>query len=75
MMFDMVSSPLHVCGYGNHLRWSYNLCYTGVDVGVDASGDAVADLDQKYWRGQSNIILRLLDSIISIMLQKMAFLT
>jgi len=25
----------------------------------------VLDLDQKYWRGQSNIILRSLDSIIS----------
>jgi len=31
----VVSSPLHVCGYGFHLRWSYNLCYTRVDGDVD----------------------------------------
>jgi len=36
----MVSSPFHVYGYGLHLRWSYNLCYMGVDVDADASGDA-----------------------------------
>jgi len=37
--------------------------------------EPVADLDRKYWRSQNNIILRLLDSIISIMLQKMVSLT
>jgi len=35
----------------------------------------VADLDQKRRRGQNNIILRSLDSIISIMLQKIISLT
>jgi len=35
----------------------------------------VADLDEKCRTGQSNIILRSLDSIISIMLQKMTSLT
>jgi len=35
----------------------------------------VVDLDQKCRRGQSNIILRSLDSIISIMLQKITSLT
>jgi len=28
----IVSSPLHVYGFGFHLRWSYNLCYTVVDI-------------------------------------------
>jgi len=28
----MVSSPLHVCGCGFHLRWSYDLRCTGVEV-------------------------------------------
>ena len=36
----MVSSPLHVCGCDFHLRWSYNLGYTGVDDGVDTVGEA-----------------------------------
>jgi len=37
----MGSSPLHICGCGFHLQWSYNLCYTRVDDDADASGDAM----------------------------------
>jgi len=36
----MVSSPLHVCSCGFHLWWSYNLCYTGVDIDADTIEEA-----------------------------------
>jgi len=37
VMSYMVTSPLHVCGCGFHLRWSYDLHCTGVDVDANAS--------------------------------------
>lgn len=39
----MVSSPLHVCGYGFHMQWSYNLDYIAVDDGVDDGADTVGE--------------------------------
>jgi len=36
----IVSSPLHVCSFGFHLWWSYNLCYTRVDVDANTVGEA-----------------------------------
>jgi len=40
VMRYMVWSSFHICGYGFHLRWSYNLCYTGVDVDTNLVGEA-----------------------------------
>ena len=40
MVWYMVNSPLHICGCGFHLRWSYDLRYTGVDVDANTTGEA-----------------------------------